>query len=209
MRLTPDSKPARTCCGLLLLLLAMLISGCSGVLSSDQPPRQVYLLQPKSLSATDTTSQQPVELHFELTAIPGLDTDRIIAVDSDARLSGYANARWPDFLPEVLASVMRRSLLTSGQFETVAPPSLVKDDAWSLSIEVQQFFGVQRTRGVTDRVSGQAEAVLTCGEQSRRIPLSASTNVSEERLAVVVRAHQSVLDDMTTQLWDAMQSTCR
>ena len=45
-----------------------------------------------------------------VSAVPGLDTDRVLALSTDARLNQYANARWPDHLPEVLTSVMKRSL---------------------------------------------------------------------------------------------------
>ena len=209
MRLTPDKKTIAVLPLALLLFSSLNISGCSGVLSSDQPARQIYLLQPKSLVSASPDTTETVELHFSLTAIPGLDTDRIIAVDSDARLSGYANARWPDFLPEVLSSVIRRSLLSSGQFSIASQPNPSEPNTWTLALEVQQFNGVQRTRGITERVSGQIEAMLTCGDKTHRIQLDASNPVPEERLAVVVRAHQSVLDEMTSQLWEKMSSVCR
>lgn len=190
-----------------LLGLQVLMTGCSGVLSSGQPAKQTYLLEPIKLqSSTSPTNPLPV-LALNLTAVPGLDSDRIQAIDGDARLNRYANARWPDFLPEVLTSVIRRSLLSSGQFASVTISESSTSD-WNLSLEVQQFYGIQPTRGSTSRVSAEIDGVIHCKDIDHRMHLAASESVSEERLAVVVKAHQDALNDVTRQLWDQIESHC-
>jgi len=191
-----------------LSIIPLLLTACSGLLSSEQPAQQIYLLEPVVLVAKSSPVKELPVLVFTLDAIPGLDTNRILALDADARLNQYGNARWPDFLPEVLTSVIRRSLLSSGQFATVTTVAAATSESWNLTLEVQQFYGVQQVRGTTDRVSAVFSGLLRCGEQDHRISLSASIPVNEERLSVVVRAHQQALDDITRQLWDQIESRC-
>ena len=191
-----------------LLAVQMFLTACSGILSSEQPPQQTYVLQPVTLSSAKPVAQELPVLVLDLNAVPGLDTNRIQALDADARLIQYANARWPDFLPEVLTSVIRRSLLSSGQFLTITTGTAAAPDNWSLTLEVQQFYGVQMVHGSTARVSAAFGGVLRCRAQDHRMNLSASVPVNEERLSVVVKAHQQVLDDVTRQLWDQIESHC-
>jgi ABC-type uncharacterized transport system auxiliary subunit len=99
-----------------LALLTLLLASCSGVMDSAQPARQYYMLVPYAGSAgTSDPSTGPV-LSVAVSAVPGLDSNRVQALSSDARLSPYANARWPDHLPEVLSSVIQRSLASTGRF---------------------------------------------------------------------------------------------
>jgi ABC-type uncharacterized transport system auxiliary subunit len=192
-----------------LLVIQILLSACSGMLSSDQPAQQTYLLEPVTLSTAISASEAaPPALTLTLRAVPGLDTDRIQALDADARLIQYANARWPDFLPEVLTSVVRRSLLSSGRFATITTGSRVVPNSWELDLEVRQFYGIQQIRGTTERVSVYFGGSLRCGEQTHRIELTSSVPVSEERLSVVVKAHQQALDEVTRQLWARIESGC-
>lgn len=191
-----------------LLAIQTFLTACSGILSSEQPPQQTYVLEPATLSTTKPAARELPVLVLTLDAVPGLDTNRIQALDADARLIQYANARWPDFLPEVLASVIRRSLLSSGRFSTITTGSSVTPDSWDLTLEVQQFYGVQMVRGSTARVSAAIGGVLRCREQDHRMNLSASVPVNEERLSVVVKAHQQALDEVTSQLWDQINTHC-
>jgi len=191
-----------------LLVIQMLLTACSGILSSEQPAQQTYLLEPVSLSAAKSSVKGQAALVLVLDAVPGLDTNRIQALDADARLNQYANARWPDFIPEVLTSVIRRSLFSSGRFSTITSGSSVLPDSWILDLEVQQFYGVQMIRGSTARVSAVIGGSLRCLEQDYRVDVSSSIPVGEERLSVVVQAHQQALDDVTRQLWDKIEYHC-
>lgn len=191
-----------------LLIVPVWLTACSGFLASEQPAKQTYLLEPIELqSQTAPTEPLPV-LTFGLSAVPGLDSDRIQAIDGDARINHYANARWPDYLPEVLSSVIRRSLLSSGRFGSISSTGSSTRD-WSLALEVQQFYGFQSTLGTTSRVSAEIGGTILCNQGIHRVQLSASEPVGEERLAVVVKAHQDALNDVTRQLWDQIESLCK
>ncbi len=189
------------------LLAAAVLSACSGVLTSDQPAKRYYTLMPLSGTPLAGDANAPV-LALQLTAVPGLDSDRIQALGPDASLQRYANARWPDHLPEVLGSALRRSLEDSGRFSAVTDGARVPAGAWSLDLEIRQFYGLQSAAGVTRSVLVELAGELACDEHRRRIRLQHDSPVGEERLAAVVRAHQEGLDAITRELLSTIESTC-
>lgn len=191
-----------------ILLPLVLLTACAGLLTSEQPARQNYLLRPYEASFAPAGGAAQPDLLLHLSVIPGLDTDRILALGTDARLNHYANARWPDHLPEVLTSVLRRSLEATGRFASVEDAATGAVDAWSLDLEVREFYGIQNTTGLTTSGRVGLAGRLSCGGQAHVLRLSESAPVAEERLAVVVAAHQVALDQVTRQLIERMRALC-
>jgi ABC-type uncharacterized transport system auxiliary subunit len=143
----------------LLLALTATITACGGILTSDQPVRQTYILEPWSVPTGKSAGDAWPPLALSVTAVPGLDTDQIQAIGTDARMRQYANARWADFLPEVLASVMRRSLASSDRFAVVKASPVAGTGDWVVALEVQQFYGIQGASGNTSSVSVRFEGL--------------------------------------------------
>ena len=197
--------------GLILAAVAatLVLEGCSGILTSDQPAKQYYLLMPYAPSTTATGAGPVAALAFDVTAIPGLDTDRVLALDADARLNHYGNARWPDHLPEVLTSVMRRSLESTGRFTAVRSSDRAAADEWALQLEAREFYGIQAASGATSSVHVSLAGTLTCNNASHALSLEDAHAVSEQRLAAVVAAHQAGLDAVTRQLIERLAQLCR
>ena len=191
-----------------LAAMTMLLAACSGVMDSKQPARQVYMLAPYSGAANAASTAQVPELSMTVSAVPGLDTDRVQALSSDARLNQYANARWPDHLPEVLTSVMKRSLASTGRFSAVEESTRASGDGWLLQLEVQQFYGIRNASGDTSAVIVEMTGSIECNDLRGSFTLSDSNPVADERLSAVVAAHQQGLDDVTRQLLDQIRKTC-
>jgi ABC-type uncharacterized transport system auxiliary subunit len=189
-------------------LLALLLAGCGNLLTSEQPTRHHYLLSPIAAEPALTNRQTAPELTLGLVAIPGLDTDRILALGTDARLNPYANARWPDHLPEVLASVIRRSLEATGRYAAVREAEAGVREDWTLNLEVREFYGIQDASGATTAVRVALAGNVACGGATHTLRLSEATPVAEERLAAVVAAHQAGLDAVTRQLIDRVHTLC-
>ena len=61
-------------------------------------------------SSTPAPPAQPLQL--AVTAIPGLDTDRILALSVDAELKPFIGANWVDYLPELARDF--RMVVTTG-----------------------------------------------------------------------------------------------
>jgi len=190
--------------GMVLALLA----ACSGVMDSAQAARQYYMLAPLSGTANAAGASTSPKLSLSVSAVPGLDTDRVQALGSDARLSQYANARWPDHLPEVLTSVMKRSLISSGHFSAVEESDRASGDGWLLKLEVQQFYGIQNAPGSTSSVIVEMAGSIECNDVRDSFSLTESNPVGEERLSAVIAAHQRGLDEVTRQLLGHIAETC-
>lgn len=187
------------------LLILLLTQGCGGILTSDQPARQHYLLQP-----LDAASAGPGEadLALQVTAIPGLDTDQVLALGTDARLQQVSNARWTDHLPEVLTSTLQRSLESSGRFAAVQATDRAMADGWQLQLEAREFFGILDAAGNTSSVRVALAGSLECHGQRHALNLRDSNPVGAQRLASVVAAHQAGLDDVTRQLTRLIGELC-
>jgi len=189
-------------------LALLLLTACSGIMDSAQPAKRIYMLMPLSGSPTAATDETKPALSFTLDAVPGLDTDWIQALGSDASLTRYANARWPDHLPEVLSSVIQRSLASSGRFSAVEQSSHARGDAWMLHLEVEKFYGLQDTAGETTSVITQVAGSMQCGNHGGSFTLSDSVAVGTERLSSVVAAHQQGLNNVTQQLLKKIFEIC-
>ena len=192
---------------LLVAVPALLLPACGGILTSEQAAKQYYLLQPLEASSPRADAGRRHALGVAVTAVPGLDTDRILALGADARLNRYSNARWPDHLPEVLTSVLRRSLEATGPYDTQTSSGRAADD-WRLQLEAQRFYGLQDAAGETRSVAIELAGSLSCGAQDHPVRLTASSSVGEQRLSVVVAAHQAGLDSITRELLKLIGDHC-
>ena len=192
---------------LLAAIPALLLAACSGILTSEQAAKQYYLLTPLEAAAGGAAAETPMEMHLTVTAVPGLDTDRILALGTDARLNRYSNARWPDYLPEVLTSVLRRSLEATGRYDMRANAG-GDGDRGSLRLEVRQFYGLQDAAGDTRSVAVELAGSLVCESRDQPVNLKASSPVAEQRLAAVVAAHQAALDSVTRDLLEMLEHDC-
>jgi ABC-type uncharacterized transport system auxiliary subunit len=190
-------------------LAAILLTACSGLMDSAQPAKQVYLLMPLPGPSMEMADEQKPVLFMSLHAVPGLDSDWIQALGSDAGLTRYANARWPDHLPEVLASVIQRSLASSGRFSAVERSSRAKDGGWQLNLEVEKFYGLRGPGGETTSVVTEISGTIRCNGKSSTFMLNDSVAVGGERLSLVVAAHQQGLDGVTRQLIQKIFEHCQ
>ena len=192
-----------------LILLTAVLAACSGLMTSEQAPKQYYTLMPVSGSGGSAGSEPGPVLAVSVSAVPGLDTDRVLALSPDARLNRYAGARWPDHLPEVLTSVLQRSMTATGRFSRVEQSDRSLDDsAWLLRLEIQQFYGIQNSTGATSSVLVELAGSVKCNGQAKQIDLSESQSVAEDRLSAIVAAHQTGLDGVTRQLLQQMDQFC-
>lgn len=196
-----------------VLLAAALISlsACTGVLESNKPAREIYLLQPPDGSPQQPAPEAP-KLVLSLTTVPGLDTDDIQVLSPNARLIPVANAHWPDNLPEVMSSLSRRSLIDSGIFSTVTLNDLARPGDWQLQLELQAFYGIQSSAGTTNSVRMQMEGNVRCGKKDNVVSdvfrLERVENVGSDSLAELVAAHQRALDKSLQELPARIQQIC-
>lgn len=142
---------------LLMLSIGVLVSGCSGILHSDDPPVQIYVLRAAvspNVAATEqaqaldaaraapakSSANAPPTLQVPRPqADPGLATELITLVQSDHRMDHYAGASWPAGLPDVVETLAIDTLRASGQWSAVhdAPSPFTAD--YLLQINIRRF----------------------------------------------------------------------
>jgi ABC-type uncharacterized transport system auxiliary subunit len=142
---------------------------------------------------------------ISITVVPGLDTDRILTLSDDAELNQFAAARWADNLPELVTSLVSRTLEASGRFDIVSGRAGGGSESCELRLELQEFFARLSSSGQTTGVQVAIEGRFQC-ESDEPVPLklNASIPVHDERMSVIVAAFQqamnSVMKDMIEQL---------
>jgi ABC-type uncharacterized transport system auxiliary subunit len=115
------------------------LAACSGGLHSDSPATQVYVLR-AAAHPQATLIQSTASLHVSRPmAGPGLDTDHILLVQSDHRMSFYVASRWPADLPGVVESLAVDTLRTTGEWSTVQDSGSAFSSDYLLQMVIRRF----------------------------------------------------------------------
>jgi ABC-type uncharacterized transport system auxiliary subunit len=176
------------------LALTPWLAACGGLFDTERPAARTYWLTP--VAEVSAPAPKP-RISFELSAVPGLDTDRVLVLGADSSLRPLGDARWADYLPEVLDSVLRRSLAAHGMLSREHGHDEAGEFC-SLALQVQQFFALSRGGQVTSvRVVFAGE--LGCGAALRaiRVATEVPAAAGEQR---VIAAFQKALDQATSSL---------
>jgi cholesterol transport system auxiliary component len=138
-----DSKTSGTRRALRRLVTVLGLAGpmaaCSGGLHSDAPATQVYILR-ASVHPEAALTRPTASLHVSRPmAGPGLDSDHILLVQSDHRMSYYVGSRWPADLPGVVESLAVDTLRTTGAWTTVQDSGSAFSSDYLLQIVIRRF----------------------------------------------------------------------
>ena len=185
-----------------------LLTACGSLLESGKPARQVYILQTPTVSPQAPGGDTAPTLIVSVSAVPGIDSDVIQVLGSDAQLSPVANAHWPDNLPEVLSSITRHYLSDTGQFTSVRVGRLARPDQWLLELEVVAFNGTRDASGNFTGVVLEMEGMLHCKDTNRDISIHQQSGVAGDSLTALVAAHQQVLDAALRELPGQIIQAC-
>jgi cholesterol transport system auxiliary component len=189
-------------------------AGCSGLFETDAQPVQAYVLR---VAPSDESEGVPIKGSLRVSrplASPGLESERIVLVQSDHRLSYFTASRWAGALPEVVESLAVEKLRSAGVWNVVQDSRSSFPSDYSLQITVRRF-DADYTR---DPNAPVVRVTLDCvlGRRADRELLSAfSTEVteqsSENRLAAIVQAFEvatnKVLDRITERAAEAIRTS--
>jgi len=192
----------------LWILWAAILSGCGGMLTSDQPPEHVYWLEAASLRLGEIATEGSPDLIVVVDTVPGLDTDRILVKGPGARLNYYAGARWPDHLPEVLTATVRLSLESSGRFGRVSSGTRITTSDWLLELELREFFAVVSAADTSPEVHVQLVGHLNCGFGDTSVSAKTTALAQENNLSRIVAAFQVATNDALISLGRQLETTC-
>ena len=188
-----------------LLLTTIIASACSGLNRSDKPATTTWWLDAygvdvdAGMDAGAPSSNSKTKVALTVAVVPGLDTHRILTLSDHAELNKYAGARWADSLPELMTSLVSRSLEASGRFDVVSSDK--GSEECDLYVEVQKFYARLGVTGETTAVEVAMTGRYLCdGGEPSHIRLSASESVTDERMSVIVAAFQRAFDEIMKDL---------
>ena len=192
-----------------LLLLGLLLAGCSG-LKSAAPPEQRYVLRMPVAAegAPPASASRRVEATLQLlapTAEPGLDTARIALTQPGNRLDYYAGGRWSGSLVEITESLLAQSLRSSGRFAQVSTDAAGMGADFVLAVTVRRFEAAYDGAGDLPTARLQWACTLSSRREHRQIAgfeVSAAVPAQANRLGSVVAALEQAAQEAATQLVD-------
>lgn len=186
-----------------LLMLLLGLSACSALTRSDEPAMTTWWLVPYMGDARleTTTDERPQPVLVHVSAIPGLDNDRILALTADSKLKPYTGARWADHIPELASSLIGRSLQASGRFELASVGNQGPSGRCDLKLEVREFFAGISESGQTDRVMVAMDGFYQCGDDAAiAIQIETSLDVQDSRMKSIVAAFQRSVNSVMKEL---------
>lgn len=170
--------------------LALLLAGCGGLRSSKQA-EQLYVLH--ASAPAPATDPVPGVLRIARPEVhPGLDTSHIVLTRAGNELDYFADSRWGESLPRVLAAFATESLARSGLFQTVVAANTgpVQGD-YDLALTARHFEAEYAADAVQARVA--FDCVLTAGNPRRvlgRCDAEVVEPATDNRMSDIVAALQ-------------------
>jgi len=180
------------------------IAACSGILNSNQPAEKVYWLEPLIVQQAVVNDSSQPSLAVSVSAVPGLDTNRLLILEPGARLNHYAAARWPDNIPEVFESLLRTTLESTGRFSRLTRGPISRSTDWTLELEIRELY----TLAIARRVHMVLSGYLSCGASDHAIAMQATAGIDDDRLSEIVAAYQHALNEVSRQLVAQMTEAC-
>jgi cholesterol transport system auxiliary component len=208
-----------------VLLSAVALGGCTGLFHSTAPPEQVYYLRAPAANGSNGSGATtgggsngaaivpPVSLRVThpLTS-PGLDSPRIMLVQSDHRMNFFAGSRWPSAASDVIESLLAQTLRASGAWASVEDTASPFPSDYLLQTAVRRFEADYTTDAAAPVVYVVIDCLIGRGEGRDVIAsftVSANTPASANRLSEVVAAFEqassTALNSLASQAAQAVR----
>lgn len=192
----------------IILMSLFGIAACAGVLDSEQPAERTYWLKPLIAEGADMAGDSLPSLVVAVGAVPGLDTDRILILQSGARLNHYQAARWSDNVPEVLESLLRGTLESTGDYARISSSKETHPADWQLELEVREFYTMAASATGARKVRVAISGYVNCHDTDHVISLLAEAGLDDERLSLIVAAHEKALHEVSISLVSQLSQAC-
>lgn len=189
----------------LLVCTTLVLNGCAGLTKSDSAPVSIWWLEPLNESApaaSDASGESSnTNVLVSVTVVPGLNTANILNLSPNAELNHYSGARWAGELPELLSSLVERTLESQGGYQIVNRGTSRNLNRCLLQLEVKAFYAELNHTGSTDDVHIAFTGEYRCqGAASRPLKIDSRTPVKADKLSSIVSSFQSGLNAALKQL---------
>lgn len=191
-----------------VLLIAVVLTACGSLTQSDKPAVTTWWLKPYVGVPQAAVPDPALPVALTLSVVPGLDSEQILTLSNDAELRPYAGARWVDHAPELLASLIGRSLDASGRYEVFPAHADSGSGGCDLQLELREFFADIGSQGATTGVRVAIHGRFQCKSAAPVIVQScASIPVRGEVMHDIVAAFQAAMDQVMEGLLASMIAT--
>ena len=193
---------------------SVVLTACSGLFHSNTPATQVYVLRAATHPRSDLAHANASLYVGRPIAGPGLDSDHILLVQSDHRMSYYMASRWPAGLPAVVEALAADTLRSSGAWSTVQDSASAFSSDYLLQIVIRRFEAEYSSSSTAPEV----HVVLDCtvGRRAGREVIDSfiaegSSSAAANRLADVVTAFEDAsnkaLDEIAVRTAQAVKTS--
>ena len=192
----------------LLMVPALALSACSGLLHSTAPALQLYVLAPPvSVTVTaDGTGAAPVAAARTGPTLrvarpisgPALNTDRIALLRSGNRFDYYAGSRWSAPLPDLVSGLELEVLREDPAWSAVGDDRSTFNSDYLLQTSIERFTAeyAQETGTPTVRVDLHGLLIRRAdGALVGSFAVSKEGTAKENRMASVVAMFSTVADE--------------
>lgn len=200
--------------GLLTVFLSTALVGCVGPFHSNMRPEQVYIL--RAVPTQGAAAAEPVKASLRFTqptVNPGLDSAKIMLVQSDRRMSFYLASRWPAPTANMIETLAVEKLRGSGLWRSVADSKSPFPSDYVMQVTVRNFEADYTDGGTAPDV----RVVLDCtvGKRQDREVITNflaqnSAKAAANKLSAVVAAFETAanaaLDSLSAQTLEAVRA---
>jgi ABC-type uncharacterized transport system auxiliary subunit len=182
-----------------LTLGLIALPGCSPLelLNPSDAPRDIYELQPIKLTTPGTRSSGSL-LVLMPSAPAAITTDRILIKQNPLSVTYLPDATWADAVPNMLQSILIRSLASSGQIGFVGAQGAGPVPDTVLLTRVDTFEVTQQPNGRFEAHVSLELTVLRDRDQrvlgTRRF--AQKLNLTDDQASTIARAFQQLLDTL-------------
>lgn len=190
-------------------VMTVFLIGCSSLTKSDAPAINTWWLEPLAAGGSSDGSvatDERASVLVNIDVIPGLDTPDILNLAPNAELSRYTGARWADDLPELLRSLVSRSLESTGRYEVVNRRNSRNLDRCQVRLQVRAFYAELSASGSTNNIRVSISGDYICKDSDRRVlDFDTRVPVSSDKMGSIVAAFQSGLNQAMEELITRLQ----
>jgi cholesterol transport system auxiliary component len=179
-------------------MLCGVSAGCSGGFHSSAPASQTYILRITAPAAAAAPAPNAPSLRIDLPlAAPGLQSEHIVIVEPNHRMSHYAASQWAAALPFMVEELALERLRAAGDWSTVFDAGSNFASEYYLQIRIRRFEAEYAQADAPPTV----QVVLDCalGRRADHAALasfaaSGSAAANANRLSAVVAAFDDAVN---------------
>ena len=194
----------------LVLLLTLGLSACGGLFKTERPVATAY-----ALSAPQAAAFSPqltsVLLVQRVTAVPGLESDRIVLAFPDGRTEAYAGVRFAAPVPELVQTALTESLRARSGWLAVLDERGDLSAQFRVQTEIREFTAHAASPEAPPRVRIRLIGIVSRprgGELLVPVAATGEAQASDFRQGAVIAAFNEALGAALTQYGDAIHAAC-